>query len=83
MANAITKKGPDGVEQEIVLQIEVDNLTIGDLETLESPGTATKFIDTLQKAVIGTDVRTLPMKALRTLATMIMAEMKGLGEEKN
>lgn len=77
------KKAIEGATEEITLLVDIDNLTIGDLETLETPGSAKNFIDTLQKAVIGTDVRTLPLSALRSLATRIMESMREIGDEKN
>ena len=79
----ITKKTVDGKTEEISVLVDIDNLTIGDLELLETPGSAKVFIDTLQKAVVGTDVRTLPLSALRSLAANIMESMREVGEAKN
>jgi len=65
------------------LKIDIDGLTIGDMEVLELPGSAKRFIDTLQKAVVDQDIRELPLSAIRQIAEVIMEDIKGLQQEKN
>jgi len=65
------------------LKIDIDRLTIGDLEVLESPGTAKRLVDILQKAVVETNIRELPLSAIRQIAQAIMQDIQGLQQEKN
>jgi len=69
--------------QVLDLKIDIDRLTIGDMEVLESPGTAKRFFDTLQKAVVDQDIRELPLSAIQQIAKAIMEDIKGLQQEKN
>ena len=60
----------------IELVIDIDELTIGDLEKLEAPESTSGFIDLLQKAVKNTDIRKLPLGSIATIARAIKEEIK-------
>ena len=57
------------------LEIDIDALTIGDLEKLEKPDSTTAFIDLLQRAVVGTDIRELPLGAIASIARAVKDEI--------
>lgn len=64
------------------LTINIDGLTIGDLERLERPESTAAFIDLLQKAVVNVDIRTLPLGAIPAIARAIRDEIGALRHTK-
>ncbi len=65
------------------LHVNLDNMTIGDLETLGAPENPKQMIETLQRLIVGVDIRTLPIKRLADIAAAITAAVKDLQQAKN
>lgn len=70
-------------EQKYDLVVDIDRLTIGDLERLEKPENTTAFIDLLQKAVTNLSIRDLPLGAIPHIAAAIRREIEGIRNQKN
>jgi hypothetical protein len=70
-------------EQKYELVVDIDRLTIGDLERLEKPENTTAFIDLLQKAVTNLSIRDLPLTAIKQIAEAIRHEISGIRNSKN
>ena len=74
-----TKKTKD----ELVLEVDLDQLTIGDLEKLEAPGNTAEGIDMLDKLVTNVDIRTLPLSMLVEIRVAIKAQLAALSADPN
>jgi len=65
------------VDDTIKLTVDVDRLTLGDLELFDkfSEGNtkATELLDFLQRIVVGTDIRTLPLSRMQDVMTAVSA----------
>ncbi len=71
-------------DEELVIRVNLDAMTIGDLETIEKPETLSELIDIFARTVTGIeDVRKLPVKRLRDIGLAILAEIKALQAQKN
>jgi len=65
------------------LVLDLDQLLIGDIETLENPKTTSVVIDLLDKAITNVDIRTLPLSRLSEIRSELMAQLKALREDPN
>ncbi len=65
------------------LHVNLDNMTIGDLETLGAPENPKQMIETLQRLIVGVDIRTLPIRRLADIAAAITEAVKDLQQAKN
>ena len=74
-----TKKTKD----ELVLEVDLDQLLIGDLEKLEDPGNTGEGIDMLDKLVTNVDIRTLPLSMLAEIRKAIKAQLAVLSADPN
>lgn len=58
-------------DKQIDITVSLDNLTLGDLETIDkartNQATMTDMLDVLDRAVVGGNIRKLPLKALNQL----------------
>lgn len=65
------------------LVLDLDQLLIGDIETLENPKSTSVVIDLLDKAVTNVDIRTLPLSMLSEIRKELMVQLKALREDPN
>lgn len=70
-------------KEELVLEVDLDQLLIGDLEKLEDPGNTAKGIDMLDKLVTNVDIRTLPLSMLAEIRKAIKAQLTALSADPN
>ena len=70
-------------KEELVLEIDLDQLLIGDLEKLEAPGNTAEGIDMLDKLVTNVDIRTLPLSMLAEIRKAIKAQLTALSADPN
>lgn len=77
------RPGRVDVGANIEIHINLASMTIGDLETLEAPKTQREMIDTLQRLIVGADVRRMPITMLPVISRAIVAEIQTLREAKN
>jgi len=68
---------------ELELVINVDDLTLGQLEALEQPKSLTQMLDLLQPMIKNYDVRQLPVGALRQLIERVREAVQGATRSKN
>lgn len=74
-----TKKAKD----ELALEVDLDQLLIGDLEKLEDPSNTGEGIDMLDKLVTNVDIRTLPLSMLAEIRVAIKAQLTALSADPN
>lgn len=67
----------------LVLDVDLDQLLIGDLEKLEAPGNTAEGIDMLDKLVTNVDIRTLPLSMLAEIRKAIKAQLAALSADPN
>jgi len=70
-------------KEELVLEVDLDQLLIGDLEKLEAPGNTAEGIDMLDKMVTNVDIRTLPLSMLAEIRKAIKAQLTALSADPN
>ena len=70
-------------KEELVLEVDLDQLLIGDLEQLEDPGNTAEGIDMLDKLVTNVDIRTLPLSMLAEIRKAIKAQLTALSADPN
>jgi len=70
-------------EEKLVLDVDLDQLLIGDLEKLEAPGNTAEGIDMLDKLVTNVDIRTLPLSMLAEIRKAIKAQLAALSADPN
>ena len=70
-------------KEELVLEVDLDQLTIGDLEKLEAPGNTAEGIDMLDLLVTNVDIRTLPLSMLAEIRKAIKAQLTALSADPN
>ena len=75
----VTKKA----KEELVLEVDLDQLLIGDLEHLEAPGTTGIGLDMLDKLVTNVNIRTLPLSMLAEIRKAIKAQLEALAADPN
>ena len=75
----MTKKA----EKVLELDVDLDQLLIGDLEMLESPESTSVGIDLLNKLVTNVDIRKLPLSMLAEIRKAIKAELDSLSADPN
>ena len=66
-----------------VFRVNLDDMLIGDLETLERPESSRELLDTLQRIIVGTDIRKLPLRMLPDIAKAVLTEVQTLQRQKN
>ncbi len=70
-------------KEPLVLEVDLDQLLIGDLEKLETPGNTAEGIDLLDKLVTNVDIRTLPLSMLAEIRKAIKAQLEALSADPN
>ena len=72
---AVDNTETNGANKPVEIQVSLDNLLIGDLETLEQAGQSnlgtTDMLDFLDRVVVGGNVRLLPMSQLSNIMTAL------------
>lgn len=68
---------------DLKIHVNIDALTIGDLETLEKPQGTGAMIDVLQHVTVGVDIRKLPISRLKDISDAIMAAIREMQDSKN
>jgi hypothetical protein len=66
------------------LHVSLDDMLMGDLETLEDPTLGVKaLLDLLQRMVVGADIRKMPLTMLPAIRKAIIDKVRDLGNSKN
>ena len=70
-------------KEPLVLEVDLDQLLIGDLDQLTAPDSTTIGIDLLNKLVTNVDIRTLRLSMLPKIREAIKARLTALGADPN
>lgn len=69
-------------EKALEIHVNLDGMLIGDLETLEKPANSSELIDALQRLVVDTDIRKLPIRAIVAIRDQVLAQLTEMQKAK-
>jgi len=67
-------------EKALDLVVNLDGMTIGDLEVLEQPQSAREMVEMLDRLVVNVDIRPLPVSQLGAVKEAVLAEIRQLAK---
>ena len=71
-------------KKQFEIHVNLDGLTLGDMETLDDPKIkVTVLLDILQRAIVGVDIRAMPLTMLTALRRAIVDKVAELANSKN